>query len=133
MSKKTEEEILIGLLKKAADSVGQKNGPISEEHHNFIGYCLGYFLKAIKNKQKKFDVDFRKVWIDDVSWENFELARPNRFVGSGKLWWGFRKDYSILQQNGFYGEMEIKERSGKTHLSYLFRFQMNGKKYELIK
>jgi hypothetical protein len=129
MPNRSEEEILIELINEAIPKIRNKRNEISRKRADFIGYGLGFFLTEILKGNKDFN--FRGKWIDDVEWKSRVLITPTELKGAGSLWWGPKKDYSKLYSEKFYAELTIESIKSKVFSSYFFRFQINGKSYEL--
>lgn len=126
MEQKSEEEILVELIKEAISKIRNKRNEISKKRAGFWGFGLGYFITDLLKAKK--DSNFRGKWIDDVEWKSLIFTPPNQVKGIGELWWGPKKDYSKLYSEKFYGEITFGD---AVFSSYLFRFQITGKEYEL--
>lgn len=97
-----------------------------------IGHGLSYYLTEILRMKEDSTIEVK--WLDDVAWENFELFPPNKMKGSGKLWWGGNEDNSLKTfPEDFYCELELINPEKETTISYLFQFQINGKRFILKK
>jgi hypothetical protein len=129
---KNEEKSLIYFLRGALRGNVYLKDSKNLTYSRMIGFGLSYYLTDILKKLK--DSDVKGKWIDDVEWERFDLFPPNKIQGSGKLWWGFRRDTSSeLFPEDFYCELEIVSSGKKKSLLHLFRFQIEGRSYELKK
>lgn len=131
MSEKTEQEILIFIIKEAIPKIRNQQNEFTPKYKKLIGFSLGYFLTDILKSTK--DSKFRGKWIDDVEWKSLMLADKQHLKGDGFLWWGLRKDYSKLFSENFSAELTIDNFEGKTFSSYFLSFQIDGKHYEFKK
>ena len=130
MSLAKEEKILFDLLQEAITAIKNPKGNIGSKYQNRIGFMLSYYLKAILKKMR--DSNIKDKWIDGVEWKSLYSVTPNKIKGIGFLWWGFRKDNtSKTFPENFYCELELDNSGKKIAILYLFRFQMDGKDYEL--
>ena len=123
------QEQFVKIFRKVVRSGMQFQGVADEKCQNELGFVLSYYLKEILKEQK--DPNIIGKWIDFVEWESLHLIKSNLVKGTGKLWWGLRKDTSKTFSGDFYCELEIEEANRKAHVLYFFRFQINGANYEL--
>lgn len=130
MSQKTDEEILITVIKEAIPKIKNKKNEFTAKYKNQIGFLLGYFLTGILKSAK--DSKFRGKWIDFIQWKSLVLTESNQIKGEGSLWWGPRNNYSVTYSEKFYAELNINDIENIFD-SYSFRFQIDGKKYEFKK
>ncbi len=131
MSERTEEEIVILIIKEAILKIRNKQNQFTPKYKNRIGFVLGYFLTNILKSTKKSKIKGK--WIDFIEWKSLGLSGSNQIKGTGLLWWGPRNNYSITYSEKFYAELKIENTESKSFDSYYFRFQIDGKPYEFKK
>lgn len=130
MPEKTDEEILIAVIKEAIPKIKNKKNEFTPKYKNQIGFLFGYFLTGILKSAK--NNNFRGKWIDFIEWKSLVLSESNQIKGKGFLIWGLRSNYSITHSEKFSAELNINNIEN-TFNSYFFRFQIDGKKYEFKK